>query len=98
MAPDTISSGSGASDPRGRPTGRDQRFEAMVAHAPVGLAILDGNGAFRYINVATSRLLGYTADSLVNRQAVHLVHPDETTRVADTLAAAHHQPGRTVAI
>jgi PAS domain S-box-containing protein len=76
----------------------DRRFATMVEHAPVGLAILDPTGAFRYTNVATSSLLGYTSEGLVGRQAIHLVHPDEGTRVTDTLAACLHQPGRTVAV
>src|SRR5689334_2379606 len=91
MGPDTISGD-------GRGGGGERRLEAMAEHASAGLAVLDATGAFRYTNVAISRLLGYTADSLIGHQAIHLVHPDETTRAVDTLAASRHQPGRTVAI
>jgi PAS domain S-box-containing protein len=73
-------------------------FTAMVAHAPVGFALLDAAGPIRYINLATSRLLGYTSDSLIGHQMTHLVHPDDGTRVADTIAACRHQPGRTLAV
>jgi len=95
MGSETTSSGGETSE---RPAGNGRRFEAVVEHAPVGLAILDTTATIRYINVATSRLLGYTADSLVGREAVHLIHPDDSARVADTLAACRHQPGRTLAV
>src|SRR5689334_8964943 len=98
MGPDTLSGGGSAGESRDKPIGNDARFEAMVAHAPIGLAILDTAGAFRYVNVAIFRLLGYTIDSLIGRQALLLVHPDDASRVTDAITASRHQPGRTIAV
>jgi two-component system cell cycle sensor histidine kinase/response regulator CckA len=73
-------------------------FQTIVAHAPVALAIVDAEGTFQFVNAATSRLLGYTADSLIGHQMAHLVHPDESVRVAATIAACLQQPHHTIAI
>src|SRR5262245_45004923 len=73
-------------------------FKALVDHTPVSLAILDRDGAaFRFVNAATSRLLGYPADNLVGQQAVHLVHPDDNTRVTDAIVQCLQQLGQPIA-
>jgi len=76
----------------------EETISSLVEQAPVSLAILDRDGAFRFVNPATSRLLGYPPDNLIGRQTVHLVHPDETTRMADMLGASLNRagPGHTV--
>ena len=44
--------------------GRDE-FEALVAEAPVGLYVLDEEGAFRFVNRALAEWLGVEAETLV---------------------------------
>jgi two-component system, cell cycle sensor histidine kinase and response regulator CckA len=73
-------------------------FRTLVEHAPVSLALLDADGTFRFLNAATTRLLGYPADSLVGRQAALLEHPDEGRRVADAITDCLQQPGRAAAV
>jgi two-component system cell cycle sensor histidine kinase/response regulator CckA len=94
MGPDQITGGGGV----GQETASDAAFGTLVEHAPVSLAVLDADGTFRFINAATTRLLGYPADSLVGRQAALLEHPDEGTRVANAITDCLQQPGRVIAV
>ncbi len=92
MKAETTNAGGG-----GRLDVSDWPFKALVDRTSASLAILDRDGAFRLVNAATSRLLGYPADNLVGRQAVHLVHPDDNTQVTDAIVGCLHQPGQTIA-
>ncbi len=69
---------------------------ALVAHAPVSLATLTDAATFRYVNPATLQLLGYAPDQLLGHELVHLVHPDESTRIADTIATSLKCPNQTL--
>lgn len=60
---------------------------ALVDHAPVGMAILDADGALVRANRALARLLGTDAEALLARRLVDLVHPNAHADVERSLAS-----------
>ena len=62
----------------------EQRFRRIFEDAQTGMVVTEPNGEIRYANGAYCRMLGYSADELVSKSVVELVHPDEQ---ADTQMA-----------
>lgn len=54
-----------------------RRFEAMVANAPFGKAMLDTNGVLLHVNPALCTALGHPAEHVVGENYRRLVHPDD---------------------
>lgn len=52
-------------------------FQAMVANAPFGKAILDPTGQVLHINPALCEVLGCTAEDVVGGDFRRFIHPDE---------------------
>jgi PAS domain S-box-containing protein len=55
----------------------------LLDHAVDIIVVLDRNGEFRYANAAVERVLGYDPASLVGRNALELIHPEERAAVVD---------------
>ena len=56
----------------------EQRFRQVVEHAPEGIAVVDSDMRFQYLNPVAVRLLGaQSASELLGRSHLDLVHPDE---------------------
>ncbi len=52
----------------------EHRWRALVEHSPVGVAVIDGTGAFAYANPSALALVGATApEQMVGRPAVDFV-------------------------
>jgi diguanylate cyclase (GGDEF)-like protein/PAS domain S-box-containing protein len=68
----------------------EERFRRSFEDAPVGMALLDGDGRFLEANDALATILGTDADALVGRALGHRTHPedvdDEREQLADLLA------------
>ncbi|MEM9587816.1 MAG: PAS domain S-box protein [Planctomycetota bacterium] len=61
--------------------------ERLFALSQDLLAIVDADGVIRQVNPACERLFGWTADEMVGRRDVDLVHPDDR---ADVIANRTH--------
>lgn len=59
-----------------------RRFEAAFAEASIGMAIVDGQGAIQQANRALHALLGYAEGSLPGRGFFALLHPGDTSLLA----------------
>jgi PAS domain S-box-containing protein len=57
----------------------EQRFTALVQKSADMIAILDSLGNYTYISPNIEVVLGYTPDSLYNKNALHLIHPDDVS-------------------
>ena len=66
-----------------------QRFADLVAIAPVGIGIFDGNDRLVDANEALCKLLGYDLETLRGTSAKALTHPDERAE----LLCPHHAAG-----
>jgi len=62
----------------------EDKFRRVVENTQDLTTIIDGDGTVRYESPAIERMLGYTADELVGRNAFDLVHPDDLAYTHDT--------------
>jgi PAS domain S-box-containing protein len=54
-----------------------QRLEAILAHAPLGIDLADGDGRLIETNTAFQQITGYSAEELKGMTFLDLTHPDE---------------------
>ena len=66
--------------------GDRERYRALVEHSADVIFIHDGSGTITYANHTAEERAGWARGSLVGRNALDLVHPDDRSRVA---AAVH---------
>jgi len=57
--------------------GSEERFRALVQNASDMIAVVDLDGQVLYQSPSIERILGYPAESLVNRPILEIVHPDD---------------------
>jgi diguanylate cyclase (GGDEF)-like protein/PAS domain S-box-containing protein len=55
----------------------DERFQALVQHAPDLVAVLDGEGRLAYSSPSSAAVLGVPVGSLPGTSVFTLVHPDD---------------------
>ncbi len=55
----------------------EEQFRTAFESAPIGMALIDRNGAFLRTNAALSDMVGYDSNELQSMQASSLVHPDD---------------------
>lgn len=60
-------------------TASERRFWATVEHAPVGVAVVSGDGVFSHVNDTFCGTLGYPRDELVRRSLDEVMVPDADT-------------------
>ena len=66
----------------------EQRYRSLVELAPIGIAV-HRDGIIRYANPAALRLVGAaSADALVGRALLDVVHPDDQPAVAERVRRA----------
>jgi len=68
---------------------KEQHFRALVANSSDLVTVIDAHGRLTYVSPSVSRLLGYTEDALLGREALSLVHPDDVAAVRDALASLY---------
>jgi PAS domain S-box-containing protein len=57
------------------------RFRALIQNASDIIRILDGSGKILYDSPSSFRILGYPENSLVGKNAMEFIHPDDRDRV-----------------
>ncbi|AEV85496.1 PAS/PAC sensor hybrid histidine kinase [Actinoplanes sp. SE50] len=65
--------------------GSEARFRTLVDSSPIGMAVLDPDGAWLRVNPAVSAILGYTGAELAGLTLGGLTHPDERADCAAML-------------
>jgi two-component system sensor histidine kinase UhpB len=58
----------------------ETRFRALIEKSSDGISILSPDGRFIYSSPASIKILGYSPEELVGRDAFHGVHPDDLER------------------
>ena len=74
----------------------EQRFRALIEQSSDAIVLVDPNGMVLYTSPATTRLLGYTPDELVGRNAFELIHPDDLETTKAVLTAIVREPGKSL--
>jgi PAS domain S-box-containing protein/putative nucleotidyltransferase with HDIG domain len=72
------------------------RFRALIENSSDGIALLDLEGIIRYISPSSSGVLGYTADEIVGRMVLDLVHPDDLDYTLRQVLEVVQNPERSV--
>lgn len=57
-------------------TESERRFWATIEHAPVGVAVVEGDGVLSHVNDTFCSILGYPRDELVQRSLGEVLVPD----------------------
>jgi two-component system cell cycle sensor histidine kinase/response regulator CckA len=65
----------------------EERFRALVDNSADAIVLVDGQGGVLYQSPSAFRILGYTTEERLGRNAFELVHPDDLARVAATMRA-----------
>lgn len=61
----------------------EAQFRTAFESAPIGMALMDRDGAFVRTNTALSAMVGYDSDGLRSMPALTLVHPDDLGVIGD---------------
>jgi PAS domain S-box-containing protein len=71
----------------------DRRLHALLEHSSDAIALLTSEGIVTYASPSTQRVTGYTAEELVGRNSLTLLHPDDLVDVRQQLTALLDRPG-----
>jgi PAS domain S-box-containing protein len=55
----------------------------LLDHTQDKIAVVDGDGTYEYVNAAAERILGYTDEELLGKNAFEFVHPDDVETVRE---------------
>ena len=69
--------GGGIAAPRERLREAEERFEKAFDHAPIGMALVSPDGAFMRVNQSLCEIVGYDAETLVNKTFQEITHPED---------------------
>ena len=73
-----------------------KRFQALIEHAPDGIALLDLDGRLRQVTPSTEWILGYTGQDAASQDPALLTHPDDLPALLELLNDLIQNPGKTV--
>ena len=71
----------------------DQRFQSLIEHSSDAIALLTREGIVIYASPSTKRVTGYTAEELVGRKGLTLLHPDDLEDLRQQLTALLDRSG-----
>ncbi len=68
--------------------GDRERYRALVEHAADVILMLDPDGRITYANLTAEERAGWPRTSIVGRNALDLIHPDDRSRAVESLHRA----------
>ncbi len=74
----------------------ERRFRAIVEHGRDSLALISADGVFRYVNPATTHILGYSAEEMVGHSIFQFIHAEEREMLAQLLQQLLRQPNGSI--
>jgi PAS domain S-box-containing protein len=75
-----------------------KRFQALIEHAPDGIALLDITGKLQQVTPSTEHILGYPLQEAVSQDPGLLTHPDDLPVVLSLLNDLIQHPGSVASI
>ncbi len=76
----------------------EKRFRAMIENSTDLIAMVDDKGNLLYASPSTTRILGYTLDEYVGKNAFNFIYPEDVKNVSELLAKLLKNPGMTVTV
>jgi PAS domain S-box-containing protein len=76
----------------------DRRFRAMIQHARDIVGIIDLQGVIQYVSPSVTRVLGFSPDEFIGRNASEFVHLDDMRVVSSALETLAADPTRSFAM
>ena len=76
----------------------EQRFRAMIEQSADGYALVEAGGFIIYGGPSTYSILGYTAEELLGKHCLALLHPDDASKAHALLQALLTEPGQQVLV
>jgi PAS domain S-box-containing protein len=71
-------------------------MRALIERASDVIALVDGDGTFRYVSPAVSRMLGYSPSELIGRDSMVLASPEDRDEAIAAFRAVIERPGETI--
>jgi PAS domain S-box-containing protein len=71
----------------------EERFRALIENSADAIALIDSNGAILYESPSVIRILGFTPEDMVGRNARDFVHPQDGEAHAALIERALGNPG-----
>jgi diguanylate cyclase (GGDEF)-like protein/PAS domain S-box-containing protein len=71
----------------------EERFRSLVQHSSDLISIVDAECTVRYVIPSAEAIMGYNPEEWTGINILTLVHPDDLSRAASSLAAVIDQPG-----
>lgn len=71
---------------------REKWFRALTENALDVVSILDREGRFKYNSLSIERVLGYSPQELIGRDAFDLIHPDDVSKARQTFQQTIEHP------
>jgi diguanylate cyclase (GGDEF)-like protein/PAS domain S-box-containing protein len=71
----------------------EERFRLLVQQSSDVITVIDANLAIRDMNRSVERVLGYTADELIGRRLIEIVHPEDVVAFEAAVSASLADPG-----
>jgi PAS domain S-box-containing protein len=71
-------------------------FRALIEHSWDSISLITADARYRYVSLATSRILGFAAEELVGRNVFDLMHPDDQRQGMGLFAEVLQKPGGSV--
>ncbi len=76
----------------------EEYFRALIENASDIISILNADGTVRYHSPSGERVLGYTMEELVGKNAFEFVHPEDLEKLLNTFAQVLRIPGYTTTL
>jgi len=74
----------------------EQRFRAIIENSWDAIALLGDDAIVRYASPATARIIGYSPEAFVGRNAFEFMHPDDLQRTKDIFSQLVQNAGTTL--
>lgn len=76
----------------------EEYFRALIEDAPELIAVIDRRLRARYLSPGYTHLLGHDPARLVGSTIMELIHPDDLSKVQETMARLVRRPGATASV
>ena len=70
----------------------ERRFRSLVQHSSDVITVVDVDSTVRFVSPAIARVFGYQPEALVGTRLTAIIHPDDRSRAAASLADAANRP------
>ncbi len=72
---------------------REERFRALIENASDVITVLAPDGGIRYESPSLERILGYTPEEMLGRNALDYIHPEDAPSVYSVIEGLTRVPG-----